>query len=640
MYQFIGLAWEPTEKETSTTVRRLLGNFRATGANYQPAVSEDGLIVLHAVPRDGGAMCVYRLPQGTGVVLGRVFPARMDGWHANWSWSPSAGDATEIIRTRGQWLIREMWGSYLAFLRDVAGRETIVIRDSSGKLPCYRFRHSRIDIFFADPAVLSAFGLSRPSLNWNYVSAFLCSSQLQTRESGLEGITELLAGDCFHRTSGGNGKQHSAWSPETFLRRPLINHFESAVRAVRATTISCVHAWASAYDTIIHNLSGGLDSTIVLACLMQSERPPRVVCVNRFGNKSAEDERVFARLASSMLNLPLLEMPNVTEAQVIDETLTHLPVTTKPTVSGAFGAIELALVQTLSNRVGARSIWTGEGGDHLFMQTSLPFGPMDYAALRGLRLGLLNSLRDAVRLSKMNYWYVLNLLWKKHLDLLERASGRTPIAAHPFLTQEARLRVPDEYLRHPWMADTEDLPPGQRFQALALCEVLNRHRPLPGLEATYEHHPLLSQPLLELCLRIPSHIHLAGGIDRAVERAAFADMIPGAIAARRQKGQSTFSILDTIHRSGPYIRDLLLGGMLVKEGIVDRSALGPYVRGERPVDLTTFWPLLSCIAAELWIRNWLNYPWGSLIVACNPSPKEFPRLADYCASGTPHNTVA
>lgn len=603
MYPYIALLWDATMMHSAAAAQELLAALRELAPDYRPVLSEPGCTVLHDPP-PGCAEGVYHLRDSAGVILGRIFPA--EGWHLGWSWTPSAFEATEIIRTQGQWLKERVWGNYIAFLRDRRRDETRVIRDCSGGIPCYRLRQSHFDMFFSDPMILRTLRI-RPALNWNYVLAFLCSSQMQVRDTALEGVTELLAGDGFRKPTAGDGTYYCAWDPLDVIKQPLVGCFGDAVGSVRAAACYCIGAWASVYESIIHNLSGGLDSAVVLACLAKSPSAPVVTCVNRFGIKPAEDERAFARLAASMGGFSLIEIPIFDDSQVIDDALTHLPLTSKPTVSGTLGVLEASLLDTLSDRICANSIWTGQGGDHLFLQTPLPFGPVDYAALRGFGPGLLRSLRDAVHLSGLNYWETARLLWRKDSELVTRAFGAAAAGSQPFVVSEARSHILANRLSHPWIDNATSLPPGQRLQIAALSEVLNRHRPLPGLERTYKHHPLLSQPLVELCLRIPSYLHLHGGIDRAVERAAFADLIPERIATRRQKGQSTFSILEIIHRSSEYVRNLLLDGVLAREGILDRVALDPLLTGQRPVESSTCFPLVSCIAAELWIRTWINH---------------------------------
>lgn len=617
MFPFIAVIWDPIEPNADGLARQILDAIGRALPDYLPVMAEPGFQVLRGVSADC-AMRVYPLPDGCGVVLGRLFPMGMDDWHLDWSWRPSSTDTMEIIRTQGSWLTRNLWGSYVAFLRDPASANAFVLRDCSGKLPCYRLRLSGIDLVFADPATLCILGLLPTSVNFDYLCAFLCSSQLQVRDTALSGVTELLAGDCFRRSSADAVAYHCAWNPVELVNYPRIDSFDSAVREVRSVTSRCVSAWASTYDSILHKLSGGLDSAVVLACLTRTACPPAIVCINRFGASAAEDERAFARRAAARAQVMLLEFPFFPDAAVIDEASTRSPLTAKPAIATVFGAFDVPLRNELVAKFGALSVWTGQGGDHLFMQVSLPMGPLDYASLRGFDLGLLRSVRDAADLSNQSYWRVASLLWKRNLDFVARGLGSLPSDKQPFVTSAARARISRERLIHPWVLRSESLPPGQRLQIALLSEVLNRHRPLPQPQLAYDHHPLLSQPLLELCLRIPSYVHLRG-TERAVERAAFADLIPIEILARRQKGQSTFSALDTIHRSSGYLRELLLEGILAKEGLVDRGALEPYLSERRPLEVPAIFPLLSCIAAELWVRCWLNAAQRPLSPVCVPS---------------------
>jgi asparagine synthase (glutamine-hydrolysing) len=603
MYRFLALIWDPTEPNAEGLAAQILGAAGRMLPDYRPALVAPGFRVLHA-PSPDCAMRVYPLPEECGVVLGQVFPMNMDDWCLGWSWHPSASQATEIISTQGAWLTRRLWGGYIAFLRDPAGANTFVLRDCSGKIPCYRLRLSGIDLLFPDTAALCALGLVPTSMNMDYICAFLCSSQLQVRDTALAGVTELLAGDCFRRRSADDFGYHCAWNPVELLAYPRIDSFDKAVREVRSVTLRCVGAWASMYDSILHQLSGGLDSAVVLACLTQAARAPAIVCMNRFGETAPEDERAFARLAASKAGAMLLEFPFFRDAHVIDETSARSPPTAKPAISAVFGAFDIPLRNDLAVKFGARSIWTGQGGDHMFLQIALPIAPLDYASLRGFSPGLLRSLQDAARLSRQSYWRVARQLWKRDSDVIAAGLGSLPIDKQPFVTPAARARVSRERIMHPWTLLSESLPPGQRLQIALLSEILNRHRPLPQPQVAYECHPLLSQPLLELCLRIPSYVHLRG-IDRAVERAAFAELIPAEILARRQKGQSTFSALEIIHRSNGYLREALLEGILANEGIIDRSALEPYLNEQRPLEVPSIFPLLSCIAAELWVRSWL-----------------------------------
>lgn len=92
--------------------------------------------------------------------------------------------------------------------------------------------------------------------------------------------------------------------------------------------------------------------------------------------------------------------------------------------------------------------------------------------------------------------------------------------------------------------------------------------------------------------------------DRA--SASFVVAPPRPNRSRRQKGQSTISILEIIHRSNRFIRNLLLDGYLKHAGILDHETIEPYLAAQRPLELPLVFPLLSCIAAELWLGNFFS----------------------------------
>jgi asparagine synthase (glutamine-hydrolysing) len=58
--------------------------------------------------------------------------------------------------------------------------------------------------------------------------------------------------------------------------------------------------------------------------------------------------------------------------------------------------------------------------------------------------------------------------------------------------------------------------------------------------------PLVSQPLIELCLAIPTWFWCADGQNRAIARKAFAGDLPPPTLARRSRGTSESFILQAL----------------------------------------------------------------------------------------------
>lgn len=161
-----------------------------------------------------------------------------------------------------------------------------------------------------------------------------------------------------------------------------------------------------------------------------------------------------------------------------------------------------------------------------------------------------------------------------------------------------------EYVAHPWTVGIERFPKGKQLQIHLLADVLNRERPLPRFESAYEHHPLLSQPLLELCLQIPVYLLTRGGRQRALARHAFRDRVPAEILQREDKGGVAVTVTDGFRRSLPFIREILLDGNLVRDQIIRRDSLEPFIVNGESLQEGQLYPLLACLAAELWTRSW------------------------------------
>ena len=454
----------------------------------------------------------------------------------------------------------------MAFFRNTPKRRAYVLRDCSGKWPCFRARHDEVDIVFSDIRDLRLLQVPKFGFNYRYLAAFIYSSQLQIRDTGLEQVSEVLAGERVEL--GGAIPVHTVlWDPGCIARSSQEERdYESAITKVQRVTQYCVDSWAASFDSVVHLLSGGLDSAIVLGCLRKSPHIPKLVCVNRFSEHGREDERCYARMAAEQAGVTLIEQPWFSTQRNLDSNVFHLPPTAKPYIPLIMKSLDLELINLVATQAKAQAAWTGEGGDHLFWQPHNSLPAADFVADRGVRFGLASAIDDAARLASEPYWFVLQSALRTARSRArwypESAATRT---AH-FVKPEALPDRPLEYVSHPWTAGCTDLPKGKQFQIYFLADVLHRQRQIPDLEHVIEHHPLLSQPLIELCLQIPTYLLIKGGRQRALARDAFRTYVPAPIIAREVKGETTLSIIDKIRNSESFLRELLLDGTLGTRG--------------------------------------------------------------------------
>lgn len=118
--------------------------------------------------------------------------------------------------------------------------------------------------------------------------------------------------------------------------------------------------------------------------------------------------------------------------------------------------------------------------------------------------------------------------------------------------------------------------------------------------------PLLAQPIVELCLSIPTWQWIEGGINRSVARSAYRGAIPDDILFRTVKGGPDAFSIDILNRFRPTIRELLLDGLLSANGILDRVAVDRYLGMPGPFRDNGYLRLLALVDAEAWARHWVG----------------------------------
>ncbi len=606
MYPYVAFLHDALTLNRGDSVRSLVDQFRLTHPLWKSADGGKGISVFHLSP-PGRSVEAYELPGGNGVVFGTLFPKNLTTSPDNWNLVIDEALAGKFVRTGGRHLMNHFWGAYIALLND-HGTVHYILRDCSGKIPCYAITHGPTTIVASNIEDLSGLELPRFSINARYIAGFIYDAELSQNECGLNEVKEVLAGECLE-LNGAGARQFPLWDPRSICREHAIENFEEASGQVRQVTQACVDFWASKYDRIVHRLSGGLDSSVILGCLARSAYRPLVTCLHLESGGADDNEREFAQLAAADAGMELVVQSGYSQGARYDDRVFRLPRAPKPSVANLGITLELDLRNLVPTQAQAEAVWDGEGGDHIFFAPRTPFGAVDYAFSRGMGGDFSRCLRDAVRRSRLSYWAVLErsirlgLLGGRWQPKDEQARDAT------FLNPEMVPADIAEYVWQPWLAGAADLPPGKRWQICLLAHLLHRHRPVPELQYASEHHPLFSQPLVELCLRIPLYTLLRGGTNRALERAAFRDCVPEKIIRRENKGTVAIALMSKMREDLPYLCDLVLDGVLVHERILERSALEPYLAGNRPMNPQAFWPFMSCIAAEVWARKWAATSW-------------------------------
>lgn len=603
MFRYIGFSWTTADEGQALVAQKLDHALRML-TGWDVAFKQSG----HRVYTTGsvqGVNGIYTLTSNQGVILGRLFRRRDPMPPDVHDVELTEPEMDQIVHSDGRALIEHYWGRYVAFLPSWTG-EGRVLRDPTGTLPCYRFEVQGVVIVMSWlEDLLLPLGIPTPAVNWDAVAAHMFFGRLSGRETALAGVAQVLPGELTPLASGGSTPM-VLWNAVDMARGAAMNDADFAARMLRETTVNCVQSWASCYRSIVLRLSGGVDSAILLGSLCPGVAPQRVVCLNYYSAGSDSDERQYARLAAQQAGTTLVERGHDAEF-CLEEVLNVARTPVPPSYVGGMGASRSDAEVAAAHRAGA--VFTGAGGDQLFFEFRCAWPAADYLKVRGLDAGFLDAVLDAAHLGRVSFWHALKRA------LVDRSHRGNPAAgAGRFLTlmsqgaRDVAAATAQRFIHPAWLA-AADLPIGKFHQLGALICPPDYYNPLLREASAERVHPLLSQPLLELCLATPTYILTEGGQGRALARRAFAGDMPPEIAGRRSKGGIEQYVTMVLRRNLPFARELLLDGHLVKQGLLDAARVDAALSG-RPSTVAYVTEIHNCIAIEAWLRR-VTEPSGS-----------------------------
>lgn len=507
-------------------------------------------------------------------------------------------DATEqavILARRGASLSELYWGPYVAFLPRRDGRGLDVVRAPLGELPCYRYEQGGVTFLASDMALLRAYARLDPVVDWGEVLHLLMMRYVQTERTCLVDIDELPGGQRLSLTPSG-WSQDTLWSPWTFSDRARqIADPDEAARLLREALLTCVAARAAPFASGLLMLSGGLDSSLMATALQGL--PAHVEALNLTTLDAHGDESSYARRVGAALGMPVhFGCRDVTRIDVRRSGAHGLP---RPCVRG-FLQETARLAGDAIAKSGAQALFNGAGGDNIFcsLQSGAPVA--DRLLVEGLGVGALHSARDMSELAPASLMAVLS-------DAIARAWLGKPAFRerpdHALLSSDA-IRHGETRQIHPWLITPDGALPGKAMHirmvtfAQSYVENLDPIADIPLIA------PLLSQPLVERCLTIPSWLWLGRGHNRLVARRAFADRLPQDIVMRRSKGAPDSFIAQIFESHRLAIRDILVDGELARRGLIDLPAALALIDQPGPLKGHDFERILEFIDVEAWARSW------------------------------------
>jgi asparagine synthase (glutamine-hydrolysing) len=589
MFRYLALLWNAESAQNLAATEMLQRRIQALSPSWVMVFRAAGVVVL--VADRSLHLSARALFGGSGIVLGEIFPRLnpLDGGAAVARAEFGAQQTQAVIENQGRALASRYWGNYVAFILDAHRGARYIFKDPCGSLPCHFMELDGVQLVFSCLGDCRELGL-RFSVNWAFVRARIANGSREVREQSLVGVSTVYRGECIRFNREGAVESRAAhWQPDFAGATDLVEP-EVAQRAVRATVLSCAHSMAAGHSSVLAQVSGGLDSSIVLGALSEMPSRPEITCYTLFVPDSVCDERRWARHAVQRIGYRQVEAP-LEPGKLIYEDLPALGASMEP--ASYFTRWQKGPVERdLATRYGASTMFTGEGGDAAFCSTSYVFAVDHCLRRHGLSFRTLRAVARVATRRDRTVWNVLGKALARQVFGDSAADGKRSL--EPF-----RRLVLSEVRESAGMNLETLLRMGSLAFAPDFYDASTSHHDAAPTMAS----PLCTQPVVELCGRIPVDVHFDGGRIRGLARRAFAHEVPQPILRRQWKDRPLLQLGEVIALNLPFIRQQLLEGQLVKERILDRAAVEQALLEDLSSSSAIGSEILSHLDVELWIRD-------------------------------------
>jgi asparagine synthase (glutamine-hydrolysing) len=494
--------------------------------------------------------------------------------------------------------VDQLDGMFAFAVWDRKHRRLLLARDRLGKKP---LKYASIPgglVFASELKAILGAGLVAPRIDSTDIGRYLSLGFVPGPGTGFAGIHKLPPA---HRLiwDGGATRIERYWMPDFSRKRTQgAREWRAEVRdtvrrAVAKRLVSDVPIGAF--------LSGGIDSSIVVACMSQAQERPVETFAAGFEFDSAS-ELPYARAVAER------HRTSHHELEVRADTASLLPVLAR-LFEEPFADCS-ALPSYLIAREARRHVTvalTGDGGDEAFAgytrygKLSAWNGTLDLAARLGAGriatvAGLDRVRHLADRSLAVRYGWMMRLFSAREQALL--CGGTAPFASEPpeqiFAGWMARPEAGPTALDRMSFADLMVYLPDDLLVKVDLACMAH------GLEARC---PLLDPEVLAVAAAAPAELRFEGGVLKSLLRDAFRDELPESVLRR---GKTGFVVpLDRWFRGPlePLARDLLLASDSRVRDLLDQSAVARLVEHHAAGRAHHGRKLWALLMLELWQRE-------------------------------------
>lgn len=487
-------------------------------------------------------------------------------------------------------IIPQLIGDFSFVFWDARAQKLIAARDAFGVKPLYYRRQgehlligSRLNGLVGDE-----------TLDRDYIADMLLGLPGASPRTVWNGTLAVEAGALLVQR-GSVTAQSRYWDAAAFEPTPAMPE-PDAVAEFRRLLVQAVDQRADGHESVWAQLSGGLDSSAIVAASERSQGKlaGTVTVVDSLGDG---DETTYTAAVLAKFSVrnetvrdywPWRNEPGVTA-----------PHTDEPTPLFPFYARDQRMVDIVRQN-GARVLLSGLGADH-YLSGSLSY-MADLVAAGSVRNALREALGWAIA-TRRSFWSTAHhnalLPLLRQTGLRRRPRGIPPFinrafaGAHGVEDRLAAAACPVARLGKLYVTQTAG-------ELRGLSNWVQRGPFEDQLEVRY---PFLHRPLVELALRLPISMKVRPGTHKWILREAMRGLLPDRVRRRTTKGGMDARIFWTLQHEAPLIRTLITDPILGQMGCIDVDELHKMVEVARQGEYRHTVHLFSVLSLETWLRT-------------------------------------
>jgi asparagine synthase (glutamine-hydrolysing) len=527
-------------------------------------------------------------------------------------------DTEVIVHGYEEWgadVIARLRGMFAIGIWDAAQERLLLTRDRMGEKPLYTAQVGDSFVFASEAKALFEYSGLRRAVNPDALPLYLALGSVPPPMTMFAGIEKLAPGEMMFIDRAGSRKTRY-WELTADTTQSM--DYDEAVRAVRETLTEAVEMRLMSDVPIGAFLSGGVDSTAIVALMSRAMNRPVTTFTVGFDLDDARNDAKFnadarfAALAAERLKTDhhaITIQPNEQLASLLPHIVYSMD---EPVAQPAM--IQTLYVAAIARASGVPVILSGDAGDELFAGYTHYRADRQierYLSIPGLlRENVLNPLLE--RLPEKTFPRVRKLVRKSKADSVGRYLGWMRVAnprTFPNLMTDTRLAATtDEALRRAVLPLLE-APRTRHFAdrtayaglRLWVGEDSNMRVDKMSMAMSIESRaPFQDHKLAELAFRIPLEHKLRDGDFKRVLKDAVGDVVPAEILQRPKWGFAPpmSDWLRTILR--PSVESLLAPERVEAAGFFRPEAVTNLFQNHLTKRSYEMWPLWSMVVFHLW----------------------------------------